>query len=174
MNVTRTATQLLRRLPAFSVRARILILALIPVIGLAVIGFVFVTGERNVAAAFETVKASGELANASRELKGSLAAMRIASRDYAEGKERTLKQAFADNYNNALASLKVIEQFAGNDESKTVASLRGALITLASNFDYLVQAKTQLGFDESEGIRGRFAKAAAAVEALINAEALKL
>lgn len=174
MTLPQLGSIILRRLPALSVRARIFTLAIIPVIGLAIIGIFFANSERNVAAAFETVKNSSELANASREFNSALSGMRAAVKDYAEGKDRALKQAFVDSYLTAANALATIEKFADRRDSKAVAMLRGALITLGSNFDYLVKAKIALGFDENEGIRGRFAEAAARVEQFVINDATKL
>jgi hypothetical protein len=52
MNFLPSASFLLRRLPALSVRVRILTLAFIPVVGLGIMGIFFANGERNVGAAF--------------------------------------------------------------------------------------------------------------------------
>ncbi len=100
--------------------------------------------------------------------------MRIAVRDYSESKDRSVKQSFADSHNIAKTALATIEKFADRRDAKAVANLRGMLATLLSNFEYLTKAKNELGFADNEGIRGRFAEAAARVEQFVVNDASKL
>ena len=174
MAVPQIASMILRRMPALSVRARILTLAFIPVIGLAVIGMFIVNGERQVGAAFDTVQNSSDLANSSREFNSALVAMRVAVKDYVEGKDSALKQGFYDQLSGAIESLATIEKYAERRDLTLVANLRGSLSSLRSNFEFLTKAKTDLGFDENEGIRARFAEAAAKVEQLVNSDVAKM
>jgi methyl-accepting chemotaxis protein len=171
MTLPQLATFILRRLPAMSVRARIFTLAIIPLIGLAIIGVIFANGERNVAAAFSTVKDSSELANASREFKSTLSTLRTVVKEFAAGSEPALEKSFRDNYEAAVASLNTIE---GHLEGRDFAKMRGSIVTLKSNFDYLTKAKATLGFASSDGIRGRFASAGARVEQLVTGEMAQL
>ncbi len=168
------ATLILRRLPALTVRARIFTLAIIPLAGLLVIGIFFANGERQVGAAFDTVQSSADLANASREFKSALSSMRVAVKDYVEGKDPALKQGFYDQLGIAIENLTTISKFADKREEKTVANLRGSLVSLRSNFEFLTEGKTALGFSETEGGRGRFAEAAAKVETLVTNDSAKM
>ena len=168
------ASSLFRRLPALSVRARIFILAIIPLGGLMIIGVFFANGERQVSAAFDTVQTSGDLANASREFKSALASMRVAVKDYVEGKDPSLKQGFYDQLAGAIENLTTIAKYADKREEKTVANLRGSLVSLRSNFEFLTEGKTKLGFTETEGGRGRFAEAAGKVEMLVTNEMARM
>lgn len=170
MTLPQFASFLLRRMPALSVRARIFILAIIPLVGLIIIGVFFANGERQVGAAFDTVQNSSDLANASREFNGALSAMRIAVKDYVDGKEPSRRQAFYDNLSVAIESIATIDKFAERRDMKTIASLRGGLVSLRSNFEFLTKAKTDLGFTESEGIRARFVSAATRVEDLVKGD----
>lgn len=174
MSLPQFASFILRRLPALSVRARIFTLALIPVIGLAIIGIFFANGERTVSASFETVQNSSDLANASREFNSALSVMRVAMKDYVEGKDRAQKQAFYDRLSIALENLTTIEKYAEKRDATAIAKLRGSLVTLRSNFEYLAKAKNELGFSEEEGIRARFAQAAAKVETLVTSDVAKM
>lgn len=72
-----------RLLASFSVRTRIVVLALVPVVGFAANGFTYVAGEGEVGTAFDTVKRADRLAGASRDFKNAVAAMRIAVKDFA-------------------------------------------------------------------------------------------
>ena len=58
---------LTRVLTAFSVRTRIVVLAMIPVAGFIANGMTYVAGEDDVGTAFQTAKRSGALADASRD-----------------------------------------------------------------------------------------------------------
>src|SRR5262245_6376587 len=100
-----SAVPLVRKLPNLSVRARIAVLALIPVVGFAANGFNFVPSERDVEGALERVQRAGTLADASRELKGALAAMRASARELALRPARPLVQTFQDNQVVALTTL---------------------------------------------------------------------
>jgi methyl-accepting chemotaxis protein len=173
MTLPQVAYQVLRRLPALSVRARIFTLAIIPLIGLLIIGVFFINGERNVAAAFDSVEKSSDLANASREFNSALSAMRIAVKDYVDGKDRALKQGFYDQLGIATENIATIEKRAHERDKVAIAKLRGSLVTLRSNFEYLSKAKSELGFTEQEGIRGRFVSAAAKVEELVKGDMAK-
>src|SRR6266571_5203714 len=66
-----------------TVRARIVAIALIPVAGFLATGVAFVSGEREVDAAFNSVQRATALADASREFKSAVAAMESAARSFA-------------------------------------------------------------------------------------------
>ena len=63
-------------------RTRIIVLALIPVVGFLANGLTYVAGEGDVASAFETVKHSAALADASRDFKSAVSDMRITAKDF--------------------------------------------------------------------------------------------
>jgi hypothetical protein len=71
-----------RVLASCSVRRRIIVLALIPVAGFLAIGLTSISGENDVGHAFQTVRQSRGLADASRDFKIAIGAMRIAARDF--------------------------------------------------------------------------------------------
>ena len=83
-----------RLLGSISVRSRIIALALIPAIGFLINGVTYFVGEHDVGGAFQTVKSSGELADASREFKGAVAAMRIIVKDFSVHPSKTLVMNF--------------------------------------------------------------------------------
>ena len=104
-------TQIFSRL---SVRARIVVLGVVPVIGFLAIGIAYLTGDAEVGRAFEAVHRNTEVADASRDLKTGLLIMRAATTDFvahptdAEVKEFDDGQALAmqclDRIDAALAS----------------------------------------------------------------------
>ena len=70
MRLSRLSTDL-------SVRTRLIVLSLIPVVGFAAIAFAYLSSERAVDAAFGSVQQSSRLADASRAFKESLTTMQV-------------------------------------------------------------------------------------------------
>jgi len=138
---------------ALSVRARIVALALIPLIGFLANGVTYVSGEGGVASAFNTSERARQLADASREFKIAVAAMRIAAKDFTVAPHGTLVDAFAVSESDANKSLALIERSAGGMRSEDSAALRQTLTDLKGNFDKLVTEQRTLGFSEDEGLR---------------------
>ena len=66
------ALSLSRLRGTLSVRARIAVLAFIPVLGFLASGISFVSSERDVAAAFDSAKRAATLTEASRDLKSPI------------------------------------------------------------------------------------------------------
>ena len=99
-----------RLIPAVSVRARIALLALIPVIAFVANGVTYMSSEREVGAAFESVKRSGALAEASREFKGALTAMRSPASQFASKPSKTLIDEFSAAYEHASKNLATVEE----------------------------------------------------------------
>src|SRR3972149_1353897 len=93
----------------YSVRTRIIALAIIPVIGFLADSVFFTLGETEVADAFATVKKASMLVDEGQEFKDALAVMRISARDFATqpGEDRT--GTFEESYRRAINSLIAIE-----------------------------------------------------------------
>ena len=66
-----------------TVRTRIIIIAMIPVIGFLANGVAFMTAQSEVEAAFRSVAQAAEVAEASREFKMALTAMRMSAKEFA-------------------------------------------------------------------------------------------
>ena len=66
-----------------SVRARIIVLATIPILGFLASSIAYVTGEAEVQATFERMKRAAALADNSQDFKEALSSMRIYARDFA-------------------------------------------------------------------------------------------
>ncbi len=97
-----------RLLTSISVRSRIVVLALIPVVGFLANGLTYVSGEAGVGTAFETVKHSTALADASRDFKSAVAAMQITVKDFAASPNNNLVLNFERDHALALRSLDTI------------------------------------------------------------------
>src|SRR5690348_8405468 len=154
---------------ALSVRARIVALALIPLIGFLANGVTYVSGEGGVASAFNTSERARQLADASREFKIAVAAMRIAAKDFTVAPHGTLVDAFAASESDANKSLALIERSAGGMRSDDSVALRQTLTDLKGNFDKLVTEQRTLGFSEDEGLRKELRETGNAIERAINA-----
>ena len=159
---------LTRVLTAFSVRTRIVVLALIPVAGFIANGMTYVAGEDDVGTAFATAKRSGALADASRDFKSAVAAVRIIVRDFSVSPNDNLVVSFEQAHSFALKSLDMIAASIDRRHAENIAGLRKDVMDLRENFNELVQAQQTLGFDETSGLRGKLLEASNAVERIIN------
>ena len=151
-----------------SVRARIVVLALIPVIGFLANGVTYVSGEGEVGQSFATANRARELADASRDFKIAIAAMRIAAKDFTVSPRGALVDSFAAAADAANKSLDQIEQTIGNLPHDDIAGLRSSLAALKDNFDKLVAEQRTLGFNEHQGLRNDLREAGNAIERAIN------
>jgi methyl-accepting chemotaxis protein len=159
---------LTRMVGALSVRARIVVLALIPVAGFAANGLTYVSSESEVGAAFQTFKQSGRLADASRDFKTALTTMRMSAKDFAAAPSAELVSAFESGLTYALTNLSTIEVLADDTQAKNIGQLRQDVFGLKTKFDDLVKKQQTLGYSETEGLRGKLRKAGDAVETIIN------
>ncbi|HEY9452256.1 MAG TPA: methyl-accepting chemotaxis protein [Bradyrhizobium sp.] len=161
-------TGLTRLAGRMSVRTRIVLLALIPVIGFLANGVTYVSGEDEVGRAFHTVNRARELADASRDFKIAVAAMRIAVKDFSVRPHGTLIDLFAQSQNEADKSLKIIQRSIGGSHASDITALRDTLAELKTNFDKLVAEQRQLGFGDEDGLRKKLDDAGNAIERAIN------
>jgi methyl-accepting chemotaxis protein len=153
---------------SLSVRARIAVLALIPVVGFAANGLNFMTSEHEVGHAFDSVRRAGALAEASRDFKGALATMQASARDMATRPARGPIKDFQEAYDFALDSLARIETVVDASERADIGALREQLSRLKASFADLQKLQESFGLADSEGIRGRMVAGMAGVERLIN------
>jgi methyl-accepting chemotaxis protein len=151
-----------------SVHARIVILAAIPVVGILVNSLAFVASESQVEQAFKTADRASDLADVSREFGGALTAMRVRTRDFAARPSQDMIRSFEAAHAAAVTALHLIEAAVDEATRKTIVPLRTLLAEIAAQFADLAHRQEILGFNDSEGIRGRMTKTAAAVERLIN------
>ena len=159
----------MRRLVAsLSVRTRIVVLALIPVVGFIANGLTYVSSEGEVGAAFQTVKQSGTLADASREFKIAIAGMRIAVKDFTAAPSEELIKTFNDAQRLAISSLDTIEKSLAGQRHEDIAALRKELDGLETNFTNLVKEQRKLGFDDTEGLLSRLHSSGYKIESIIN------
>ena len=149
-------------------RARIFALALIPVLGFFANGVTYMSSERSVGAAFDSVKSSKALADASREFQSALKVMRLDATEFAARPSRELIQEFRAAQDVATKSLETIEEQTDGEAAKELPLLKTELRTLKETFATMVQRQEKLGFSDNEGLRGRLQQAATAVERILN------
>ena len=149
-------------------RTRIIVLALIPVVGFLANGLTYVSGEGDVGTAFETVKQSAALADASRDFKSAIATMRIIVKDFSANPSDNLVVSFEQAHALALQSLDTIAASIDHRHAENIVGLRKDVMELRKNFNELVREQKTLGFDETSGLRGNLRDAGNAVERIIN------
>jgi methyl-accepting chemotaxis protein len=157
-----------RIVTGISVRFRIIVLAVIPVAGFLVNGIAFTVGEAEVKQALKTARDASDLADVSREFRAALIQMRVRTRDFAARPSQDLIKSFEAAHATANRALSAIEAAVDDDARQRLAPLPSHLTEIAARFSDLARDQRTLGFSESDGMRNRMAKAAAAVERIIH------
>jgi adenylate cyclase len=157
-----------RNINSFSVRTRIIVLALIPVVGFLANGITYISSEGEVGTAFQTVKRSDALGDASRDFKIAVATMRLAARDFVSAPSQALVAAYEEGLNSALLNLDLLQGALDPTQIEDILRLRRKVVELKENFTTLVTEQKMLGFQESEGIRKQLSDSGRAVERIIN------
>src|SRR6476620_4888743 len=160
--------RLARMLASFSVRTRIVVLALIPVAGFLANGVTYVSGEGDVGRAFATVTQSHALADSSRDFKSAVASMRIIVKDFSVNPDNNLVMSFERTHANSVKDLDAIVASIDQGRAKNIVSMRNDVMALRENFNELVNAQKVLGFDDSSGLRGNLHASGNTVERIIN------
>jgi len=155
-------------LASFSVRTRIVVLALIPVAGFFANGVTYVSGEGDVGRAFATVTQSHALADSSRDFKSAVASMRIIVKDFSVNPDNNLVMSFERTHANSVKDLDAIVASIDQGRAKNIVSMRNDVMALRENFNELVNAQRVLGFDDSSGLRGNLHVSGNTVERIIN------
>ena len=164
----RSGLNLSRLVRALSVRTRVLLIALIPVLGLAANGISFMAGEREVADAFERYRRADATADASHSLKEAISNMRIAARDFATDPSDDAFKQFETANAHALDKLSFIERSLDENERMRIAWIPGRLKEIGSRFSNVVLDQRKLGFSEDDGLRRQLHDTGIAVERVIN------
>jgi len=147
MRLSRLSTDL-------SVRTRLVVLSLIPVVGFAAIAFAYLSSEREVDAAFGSVQQSSRLADASRAFKEALTTMQVSAKDYVAQPAPRLVTRFSEAHDAAITSLNIIQEVSGETDKQTLSGLEGRVGNLKRTFTALTVDQDELGLTEFEGIQG--------------------
>jgi methyl-accepting chemotaxis protein len=153
---------------AMSVRTRILLIALIPVLGFVANGISFISGEREVADAFERYRRADATADASQSLKEAIGQMRIAARDFATNPGEEPIKAFEAANAAGLSRLAFIENTLDAGERERVAPIRQRLDEISRRFTDVVADQRVLGFSEDSGLRRQLHDTGTTIERVIN------
>jgi len=151
-----------------SVRARIIVLGVIPVIGFLANGIAFTAGDIEVGRAFDSVHRDTVVANASRDLKTGLLMMRAATTQFVARPSDAEVKDFDDGQDLATKSLDRIAATLAASEQDVITPLRITVRDLKTSFGSLVNEQKALGYTETEGITADLTAASNAVERIIH------
>ena len=153
----------------FSVRTRIIVLGVIPVLGFLANGIASVSGDIEVGNAFDSVRGNTQVADASRDLKTGLLMMRAATTDFVAHPSDAEVTNFDAGQGLAMQSLDRIEAALSiGARQDVIMPLRITVRDLKSSFDSLVNEQKSLGYNETEGVTGGLIAASNAVENIIH------
>jgi methyl-accepting chemotaxis protein len=151
-----------------SVRARVVVLGVIPVVGFLAIGIGLFTGDAEVGSAFDSVHRNTEVADASRNLKTGLLMMRAATTDFVAHPADAQVKYFNDGQDLAMRCLDRLEAALVTGQQDTLTPLRITVRNLKTSFGSLVSEQRSLGFNDSEGETADLIAASKGVEAIIH------
>ena len=106
-----------------SVRSRLIVLSLIPVIGFAAIALAYLSSERAVDTAFGSVQQSSRLSEASRAFKEALTTMHMRAKDFVAQPQPGLVARFGEAHESAMSNLKTIGELVSDTERQNVTLL---------------------------------------------------
>ncbi len=153
---------------ALSVRTRIGVLAVIPLIGFVANGAAYLSGQAEIGRAFEGVKQAAGLADASREFKSAVGTMENMARAFVARAHKDHVTKFDSSDALALEKLKTIAGLSEPAAAKELQHFERALGRLSSNFQELVAEQEHLGFTEADGLNKLLRDSAETVERIIN------
>ena len=146
-----------------SVRARIIAIAVIPVVGFLANGIAFMSGERDVDSAFDSVQRAAGLADASQEFKAAIATMRVSAKDFVAQPSQQLIKSFETGHEVAIKNLHLINESVAVAQRQNIAPFQQKLWELMTNFTDLTKEQESLGFTDREGTRALMRDAGTAV-----------
>jgi methyl-accepting chemotaxis protein len=147
-----------------SVRARVIALGLIPLIGFLANAAALKSGDIKVGRSFESVQAETRVASASHDLKGGLLEMRVATTAFVAHPSDAEVASFAAGQELAMRSLDRIESAQASSQQTVMTPLRITVRDLKASFDSLVNEQRALGFNETEGTTANLIAASNAIE----------
>jgi methyl-accepting chemotaxis protein len=150
-----------------SVRSRLIVLSLIPVVGFAAVAVAYLSSERAVETAFESVQEASRLSEASRSFKEALTTMHMRAKDFVAQPQPGLVARFGDAQESASGSLKAISDLVSNTERQNISLLEGRVGNLKTTFGSLVSEQDNLGLTEFEGVQGRLRESGNTIEQML-------
>ncbi len=135
-----------------SVRARVIALGVVPIVGFLAYGLTYMAGDIEVGRAFDSVHRDTAVVDASSDLKAGLLTMRVATTAFVSRPSDEEVKRFAEGQALAMHSLDRIEAAGATVSGQdTITPLRITVRDLKASFDSLVSEQRALGFDESHG-----------------------
>jgi hypothetical protein len=151
-----------------SVRARIIVLGVIPIISFLANGFAFLSGDGEVGKAFDSVNRNTVVPDASRDLKTGLLMMRAATVEFVAHPSDTEVQDFEDGRGMAMRSLDRIQSALPESERDMITPLRTTVRDLKTSFASLVHEQKSLGFTDMQGVTANLIAASDLNEKIIH------
>jgi methyl-accepting chemotaxis protein len=151
-----------------SVRVRIVVLGVIPVVGFLANGIAYLTGDAEVGRAFDSVHRNTEVADASRDLKAGLLSMRAATTEFVAHPSDAEVKYFDDGQAQAMQCLDRIEASLSAAQRDSILPLRITVRDLKASFDSLVSEQRSLGFNQNEGVTADLIASSNAIESIIH------
>ena len=151
-----------------SVRARVIALGVMPVIGFLAYGAAYMASDIQVGRAFDNVYSDNAVVGASSDLKAGLFMMRAATLDFVAHPSEAKLRTFDQGQKLAMRSLDRIEAVLASSEQDAITPLRITVRDLKASFDSLVSAERALGFDETEGATADLITASNEIEKTIH------
>src|SRR5262245_29107639 len=156
-----------RVISKLSVRARVIAITLIPVLGFLATGLAYVAGERDVDRAFDSVQRASALADASREFKSAVGIIQGAARGFAAQPRPKYLQILSEALTTANAQFAVILRLSEDAPQSNLPAIERTLTRLQGNFGELQKEYERLGGDSDGGIRAKLNQTAEDVERII-------
>ena len=157
-----------RMIRALSVRARILLIVAIPVVGFVANGISFITGEKEVAETFERYQSADATAEASHSLKEAIGQMRIAARDFENDPTADAVAAFEAANAAAVKNFGIIYSRLDETERLRNAWIPGRLKEITERFAEVVRDQERLGLSGRDGLRRTLHDTGVAIERVVN------
>ena len=151
-----------------SVRARIIVLGVIPVVGFLANSVAYLSGDIEVGRAFDSVNRDTAVADASRDLKGGLLQMRAATTQYVARPSDRQVADFNAGQELAMNSLDRIAASLAASDQDVITPLRITVRDLKASFESLVEEQKSLGYNENEGTNADLNGASTAVQSIIH------
>jgi methyl-accepting chemotaxis protein len=157
-----------RLISRVSVRARIVIIAMIPVIGFLANGLEFRSAQSEVEEAFHSAHQAAEVAEASREFKLALTAMRMSAKEFAARPSYDLVSTFGAAHDNAVRFLETMASASSGAQQKAeIAAMQTKVSALKDSFSGLIRTQEWVGFAENQGLNQKLVTAGREAERLI-------
>jgi methyl-accepting chemotaxis protein len=150
-----------------SVRARIVIIAMIPVLGFLANGIEFKSAQSEVEDAFHSAHQAAEVAEASREFKLALTAMRMSAKEFAARPSYDLVNTFGSAHDNAVRLLETMALASGQQQRAEIDAMQTKVSALKGSFSGLIRTQEWVGFAENQGLNQKLATASDDAERLI-------